>query len=84
MHADLYSSKFQPRALQYGNEDRKALPQQAGGGAGRSDQGKIGRAGVVDPNLRGEGCRQAVPNALQNRDFSLATVQKTGEGRFGG
>ena len=64
LHADLYSSKFQPRALQYVDQGRNALPQQAGGGAGRSDQGKIGRAGVIDPDLCGEGWRQIVPNAL--------------------
>jgi hypothetical protein len=64
LHADLYSSKFQPRALQYVDQGRNALPQQAGSGAGRSNQGKIGRAGVIDPDLCGEGWWQAVPNAL--------------------
>ncbi len=64
LHADPYCSKFQPRALQYDDEGRNALPQQASGGTGRSDQGKIGRAGVIDPDLCGEGWWQVVPNAL--------------------
>ncbi len=83
MHADLYSSKFPPRVLKHVDQGRSTLPQQTGGGTGRSDEGKLGRAGINDPDLGGEGRRQAILYQLQNGDFTLATVQKTGEGRFG-
>jgi hypothetical protein len=83
LHANLYSSKFQPRALQYIDQGRETLAEQAGGSAGSGNQGKLGRAGVNHPNLCGEGRRQAVPDSLQHRDLALATIQKTGEGRFG-
>ena len=83
MHADLYSSKFPPRTLKCFDQSRYALPNQTGGGAGRSDEGEFGQAGLHDAYLRGEGRRQADPEALENGGFALATVQKAGEGRFG-
>jgi len=83
LHADLYCSKFPPRTLKYVDQGRSALPQQTGGGAGRSDEGKLRQAGIINPDLGGKGRRQAVPHPLQNGDFALATVQKTGERCFG-
>lgn len=83
LHADLDSSKFPPRALKYLDESRNALPNQAGGGAGRSDEGEFGQVGVDDVDLRGEGGRQGLPQLPQNREFALATVEKTGQSRFG-
>jgi hypothetical protein len=64
-------------------QSRGALADQAGSGAGRSDEGKVGWAGIGDANLRGKGRRQAIADPLENRDFVLATIQETGEGRFG-
>jgi len=83
LHPDLYSSKFPPRALKYLDQGRSALAQQSGGGAGRSDEDKLGQVGISHPDLGGKGRRQAVLHPLQNGDFTLATVDKTGEGRFG-
>ena len=83
MHADLYSSKFPPRTLKYVEQSRATLPKQTGGGAGRGDEGKLGRAGIDDADLRGEGRRQVVADPLENRDLALATVQKAGQSRFG-
>ena len=83
MHADLYSSKFPPRTLKCIEQSGYPLANQTSGGAGRSDEGEFGQAGVRDAYLRGEGRRQAVPDALENGDFALTTGQKTGEGRFG-
>jgi len=84
LHPDLYSSKFQPRALQYLDQVGNALAQQPRGGARGSDQGQLGQAGVNHPDLCGEGWWQAVLDPLEHRDFALATVQKTGKSRFGG
>jgi hypothetical protein len=64
-------------------QSRAALPDQTGSGAGRSNEGKVGWAGIDDANLRGKGRRQAVADPLKNGDFALAAIQKTGEGRFG-
>jgi hypothetical protein len=64
-------------------QSRAALPDQTGSGAGRGDEGKVGRAGIDDANLRGKGRRQAVADPLENCDFALAPIEKTGEGRFG-
>lgn len=83
MHADLYSSKFPPRAPKYFGQVRSTLPQQTGGGAGGGDQDKLGQAGVGDPDLGCESSWQAALDPLQNGELTLATIDKTGEGRFG-
>lgn len=64
LHANLYSSKFQPRALKYVDQRWNALAEQAGGGAGGSDQCELRRAGVNHPDLCGEGWWQALPDPL--------------------
>jgi len=55
-------------------QSRPALPDKTGSGAGGSDEGKIGRAGIDDAHLRGKGRRQAVADPLENCDFALATI----------
>ena len=83
MHADLYSSKFPPRTLKCFDQRGRPLPKQTCGGAGGSDEGEIGQAGLRNPDLRSEAGRQVVPYMLENGGFPLATVQQGGEGRFG-
>jgi hypothetical protein len=83
LHPNLYSSKFPPRTLKCFDQGRDTLPNQPGGSAGRGDEGKFGQAGIHDAYMRGKGRGQTLPDALQNGDFAPATVQKTGEARFG-
>ena len=65
LHADLYSSKFQPRALQSVDQDRNALPNQTGGGAARQQPGqdRASRAST-SPTWAARAGGRAVPNAL--------------------
>jgi hypothetical protein len=83
LHADLYSSKFPPRTLQYFDQRRCPLPNQTGGGASGADEGEFGQAGLRNLDLRSEGGGQALPYMLENGDFAPAAVQKAGQGRFG-